>query len=124
MIVTCTYFCQFPTALSLRLQGPSGADGSGRLEVYYSGQWGTICDRYWSINDAKVACRQLGYADAVRALRGSQVPDGSGKIWLGNLYCTGREESLSSCSRGDWGVHNCQHSNDVGVECSLTGIII
>ena len=46
----------------LRLAG-GRADNEGRVEVCYQNQWGTICNRYlrWSINDARVVCRQLGF---------------------------------------------------------------
>ena len=75
------------------------------------------------MNDAKVVCRQLGYKYAVRALQGSDVPDGSGQIWLDEVDCSGSEKYLSSCSSEGWGNHNCGHSKDAGVECSSTGNI-
>ncbi len=114
----------FFTAISLRLQGPSRAIGTGRVEIFYNGQWGTICDDYWNIQDAEVVCRELGYHYAIRALPGYLVPDGTGQIWLDNVGCNGREQNLTNCYHRGWGVHNCRHYDDAGVECSSTGIFI
>ena len=102
----------------LRLQGPLSKKGTGRVEVFYNGVWGTICDDRWDISDARVVCRQLGYPDAARALYWSQIPSGSGQIWLDDVACTGRERNIASCFHGGWGVHNCGHFEDAGVECS------
>jgi len=34
---------------------------AGRLEIYYSGEWGTVCDGSFDNNEAKVACFMLGF---------------------------------------------------------------
>ena len=107
----------------MRLQGPSSSNGTGRVEVFYNGTWGTICDDNWDINDARVACRQLGYENAATALTGSDVEDGTGQIWLDEVACTGGEQTLATCSHDGWGKHDCEHDEDAGVECSLPGII-
>jgi hypothetical protein len=91
------------------------------VEIFFRGQWGTICDDGWDINDAKVVCRQLGYKYTIRALQGGHAPRGSGPIWLDNAACTGSEKSLTSCSHIGWRKHNCGHHEDAGVECSSTG---
>lgn len=32
----------------------------GRLEIFYDGMWGSVCDTYLNFTTAEVVCRQLG----------------------------------------------------------------
>ena len=38
----------------------SSSNTRGRLEFYYSGEWGTVCNDLWSSANTRVACRHLG----------------------------------------------------------------
>ena len=87
----------------------------GRVEVYHNGEWGTVCDDGWDLNDAEVVCRELGYSPAIAERHYGQ---GSGKIWLSDLDCVGTESSIVNCSHSGWGVHNCNHTSDAGVKCT------
>lgn len=101
--------------LQLRLvDGSSELDG--RLEILYLGIWGTICDDFFDITNANVACRRLGFP-AARSYS-TRVARGSGFIWLDNVQCIGNETALEQCSHRGFGVNSgCFHSEDVGVTC-------
>ncbi|NXC51346.1 DMBT1 protein, partial [Penelope pileata] len=45
---------------------------------------------------------------------------GSGRIWLDNVQCSGTETALSECHARPWGVNDCNHGEDAGVVCADT----
>ena len=94
---------------------------AGRVEVLYSGIWGTICSDYWDLQDAEVVCHQLGYDGALRAVSNAAFGEGTGQIWLDDVQCVGNERSISHCSHSRWGAHNCRHYQDAGVVCRPAG---
>ena len=114
------------TADAVRLiNNISDSDSAGRIEVYYGGEWGTVCDDHpidgnsghANNNAANVICRMLGfnYGEPKNA---AYFGRGSGKIWLDDVNCSGDEKSLSDCHHRGWGSHNCDHSEDLGVACA------
>ena len=102
--------------LAIRLAGSSSHNG-GRVEVYYNGEWGTVCDDGWNYVDATVVCRQLGFYSSVIAYGSAVYGQGTGPIWLSRLSCIGNESSLTECSQLNIRTKNCTHSDDASVYC-------
>ena len=114
-IPTCIYYHML-LALPIRL-----ADGnsqySGRVEIYRNGAWGTVCDDNWTIINAQVVCRQLGYGSNSASVD-FNVPAGTGPILMDDVNCSNSQNNLLECPLNGFGNHNCVHMEDVGVQCS------
>ncbi|KAL4629780.1 T-cell differentiation antigen CD6-like isoform X2 [Arapaima gigas] len=98
------------------------ADGedrcAGRVELWHNGQWGTVCDDEWDLQDANVVCAQLncGFALNVTGQGGVYQP-GKGPIFLDDINCTSSESNLWDCPSLHQS-YDCGHKEDAGVVCS------
>ena len=106
-----------PPSGALRLVD-GGSPTEGRVEIFWNGEWGTICDDSWDSMEAQVVCRELGFSEGT-AYPDARFGPGSGPIWLDDVACHGSEPTLDSCTHVGYGNHNCGHNEDAGVSCSL-----
>ncbi|XP_023931763.1 deleted in malignant brain tumors 1 protein-like [Lingula anatina] len=113
--------CVAARPVEVRLVGGSHA-GEGRVEVFHNGEWGTVCDDGWDVNDARVVCRMLGYNPSGSvSFSGARFGQGTGPILMDNVACSGSETSIKDCKHRGWRTHNCDHSKDAGVRCVVAG---
>lgn len=108
----------------IRLSGSASSSCSGRVEVFHSNTWGSVCDDQWDINDARVVCRQLGCGAALGAPQSALFGEGSGQIWLKDVACSGSERDLTECRHAGFGAHSCDHSEDAAVICSGDQLVL
>ena len=86
------------------------------MEVYYNGEWGTVCNDNWDLYDAQVVCSELSYG--ATAMQAAVYGQSSRRIWLDNVNCVGTEDTIASCSHNNWGYHDCLYEKDANVKCS------
>ncbi|KAI8494173.1 Neurotrypsin [Branchiostoma belcheri] len=94
---------------NVRLNPLRNRHNEGRLEIFHSGQWGTVChwseSGTWSDRESAVACRMLGFPEGGRytsSYRWYSRPSAQ----LYNVRCTGTEVSLEDCQHNEVGTVN------------------
>lgn len=65
--------------IQLRLAGDKRKHNEGRVEVFYNGEWGTVCDDDFNLHAAQVVCRELGYLEAVSWSPSAKYGKGDGR---------------------------------------------
>ena len=63
----------------IRLTG-GNTPNEGRVEVFYNGTWGTVCDDSADLNVGDVVCRELGHERALRVYGDAVFGPGTGKV--------------------------------------------
>ena len=71
----------------------------GEIEVYYGGQWDSVCNADWDINDANVVCRELGFSGASSAEYSRATTGRQADVILDGALCVGTEDHLLDCPR-------------------------
>ncbi|MBN3309964.1 C163A protein, partial [Amia calva] len=94
---------------------------SGRVELQFGDQWGTLCDSDWDLQDGSVVCRQLQCGEAVAIPGGAHYGEGRGPIWDQQLDCRGNESTVFECPISTKKGPNCTHRNDASVICTGQG---
>ncbi|XP_046806928.1 uncharacterized protein LOC111683246 isoform X3 [Lucilia cuprina] len=106
--------CNAP--IKYRLEGGRSSN-EGRLEVFYRGEWGTVCDDDFGLKEAQVVCNSFGLYGKAEIAKNIYGP-GSGPIWLDQVSCLGNETKIDECNHWSWGENNCNHTEDVGLKCT------
>ena len=97
------------------------------MEVKHQGEWGTVDDDRWSLEDASVVCRQLGCGAAIGFPGGAYFGPGIGPIWFHSINCQGKESLLTVCrypSLKDYRPEGLSHDQDAGAVCSRKPCLI
>uniref|UniRef100_K1PRQ0 Deleted in malignant brain tumors 1 protein n=1 Tax=Magallana gigas TaxID=29159 RepID=K1PRQ0_MAGGI len=97
---------------------------TGTVNIVQGTQWYSVCDHSWTLEDARVLCRSMGYW--------SSSPTVYVDAWFGQSNgtslniepdCKGSELNLAFCRlKNEWGNQSCSHSDDAGVSCTPTAL--
>uniref|UniRef100_F7CVB0 protein-lysine 6-oxidase n=2 Tax=Ornithorhynchus anatinus TaxID=9258 RepID=F7CVB0_ORNAN len=109
----------------VRLAGGRNAQ-EGVVEVLVEAngaqRWGAVCSDVWGLNEATVACRQLGLGFANHAVKDTwywQGTPGAVQVVMSGVRCSGTEPALQQCQRH--GPVHCSHAAgrfSAGVSCT------
>lgn len=105
----------------IRLIGGRKAS-EGRIEVKYNGVWGSICSQNFSLTEAMVVCRSIGFKSSHVTVHRDVFGHADGPEVISDLRCNGTEPDISACPNITYTERPCSPGNEVGVTCDTTPI--
>ncbi|CAH8575286.1 unnamed protein product [Dicrocoelium dendriticum] len=92
------------------------AKNEGTVLINRDGRWGTVCDDNWTLKEANVVCKMLGFPHALQATsRDYFFSHGSYNYVMDDVVCRGDEAHLEDCTF--WSEHDCFQREEAGVIC-------
>jgi len=96
-----------------------GGDGYSRGNVFtynYEGYFGPICDDYWSLENARVVCAQLGFSrDNATVYVSSTFGSVPYVFAMDDVQCSGNEATIQECDYN--ASDDCNANEGAGVQC-------
>ena len=109
---TRIYFA-FP---GVRYVGGSEQENEGKIEVFLNQTWYPICRESFNIEAANVACREMGYVEALGITNAFRTEELSSHV-LTSLKCEGSEQRLRECKYEIKTTEICVDKLFAGVMC-------
>ncbi|KAK2832253.1 hypothetical protein Q7C36_015715 [Tachysurus vachellii] len=101
----------------------NGTDScSGRVELKYLNNWGSVCALNWNMRAANVLCVQLNCGSAVAVVEADLFEAERGQAWADIFDCQGNETHLSQCPILSWSRAAC--SQHAGVICNGSSLAL
>ncbi|XP_065434804.1 scavenger receptor cysteine-rich type 1 protein M130-like [Chrysemys picta bellii] len=98
----------------------SGSDCAGRLEVFYSGTWGSVCSSPMDAITVALICKHLDCGDRGTHLKEFTHGRGSGPTWVDGVRCEKQHTSLWQCPSDPWKQQSCNRVEETHIACEGT----
>ncbi|XP_052783699.1 protein bark beetle-like isoform X2 [Mya arenaria] len=91
----------------------------GRLELNFTGEFGTVCSEGWTEQNSALACQQLGLTFNPEYGTPSQImfPSPSVPILMSHVSCDQLDTDMRECRALHEGEFVCDHTKDVFLRC-------
>jgi len=114
---------------SIQSATSTGVTLEGRLEVFFTGKWWSVCDDGWTLTNTNVVCRELSFGLGVAFFRQydawllpSSIPAPSfvPEIGFDDVVCDPSDTSFFNCRFVPFAVQrpDCDNFETIGVRCS------
>lgn len=120
-----TYYPFSPfSGIYYRISGGDPSGRSGRAEIFFDDEWGTLCNTDWGENEASALCRQMGFHGGDPIDGPFKVP-AKGLVYRSMYQCSATSQSLRDCPHSGWqeakDTECTDHQNDAGLFCYQNG---